>query len=350
MAGTKQRGRVILIPDNVLGDLPPLPFDKIVRYNAATCEVDAEALKADPDLLDKVDMLVTFKHPLKPLHVLLAKLPNIKFIQALFAGVDNLTTFPLPPGTIISNGSGLHDAPTAELGLTFAMMAARNIKRHILDMGMAKWDTDAYGNNLNPAVLGTLEERKVLIVGMGAIGMRLAKMLDACGAHVEGVATSARTEEGFTVHATETLPNIIGNYDLVISVLPGTGRTNELFNKNLFDNMKSRAWFINVGRGNAVNEADLIAALKTKRIAGAALDVTQVEPLNIHSPLWQLENCIVTPHIGGGGPKFFEKAFRLIAENAAAYVNGAFANIRNVIDPAKGYLGRVKPAAEAKHG
>src|SRR6185369_6637860 len=129
--------------------------------------------------------------------------------------------------------------------------------------------------------------------------------------------------------------NILGNYDAVISVLPETKETQGFINEVFLKKMAPQAWLVNVGRGTAVDEPALAKALQEKWIAGAALDVTAKEPLPPESPLWALENLIIAPHVAGGGPHFFQKAGKLIQDNAARFL--ANKPLLNVIDRQRGY-------------
>ena len=181
----------------------------------------------------------------------------------------------------------------------------------------------------------TLEGARVLIVGMGAIGIEIARRLQPFGALVEGVAMSAGTRGGFTTHALSDLDALLPVFDAVILVLPNTPQTVGLLSKERLALMKNTAWIVNVGRGNAIDEQALCAALEAHSIGGAALDVTEREPLPSDSKLWHAPNCIITPHIAGGGPNWARKASALLQRNAEAFSEGR--TLENVVDARKGY-------------
>lgn len=315
----------ILIPDSFIAPLPDLPFE-VVRFPAkgpVTHGLDADAL-------------VVWRLGNAVLHPLLASMPNLKWIQTLAAGVDHVLSAPqLPKDFILSNGSNLHCAPTAELGVTLLLSAVRQMHRWRDLQHQRTWDRAAYNIQMEGKALHTLEDSKVLILGMGTIGLEMAHRLKSFGAIVEGVAGSAGVRDGFLTHAVADLLDVVETADAIISVLPETPQTRGILSRELIARMQPHAWLVNIGRGSALDEAALIDALKNKRIAGAALDVVAEEPLPKESPLWELDNLIISPHVAGGGQRFYAKAATLLQENAQAFVAGK--PLHNLIDAQKGY-------------
>ncbi len=188
---------------------------------------------------------------------------------------------------------------------------------------------------LEGKALNTLEDSRVLILGMGTIGLEMAHRLKTFGAVVEGVAGRAGVREGFVTHAAKDLLKVVPKADAIISVFPETPETCGILSRELIYSMQLHAWLVNIGRGSALDEQALIDALQEKRIAGAALDVVAQEPLPKEPPLWGLENLILSPHVAGGGPRFYAKAARLLQHNAQAFVAGKL--LLNVIDTQRGY-------------
>lgn len=316
----------ILIPDNYTLPLPPLPFE-VVRFPARGPMPDAGNAEA----------LVVWRMSPKAIGALLASMKKLRWVQALTAGVDTIIACPeWRHDILLTNGKGLHDAPTAELGVTLLLSAVRNMHRWRDLQHKAMWDDKAYVQQLEgvgpPA---TLEGARILILGMGTIGLDIAHKLKPFGPHIEGVAQSAGTREGFTVYALAQLPERLEKADAVISVLPETKETTHIINAAFLGRMKPHAWLVNVGRGSAVDEPALIKALEEKKIAGFASDVFEREPLPPSSPLWAMDNVIVTPHIAGGGPRFYEKAGALLQRNCTAFIDGR--PLENIIDLTKGY-------------
>jgi phosphoglycerate dehydrogenase-like enzyme len=315
----------ILIPDSFTAPLPPLSM-QVVRFSSkgpVTDGLDAQAL-------------VVWRMGNPVLHSLLAAMPNLKYIQTLAAGVDHVLGAPhLPKDFILSNGSNLHSAPTAELGVTLLLSAVRQMHRWRDLQHQASWDRAAYNRQMEGKALHTLEDSKILILGFGTIGLEMARRLKSFGAIVEGVASSAGIREGFVTHATTDLLSVVPQADAIISVLPETPETRGILSKAFIHTMQPHAWLINIGRGSALDEDALVQALHQKRIAGAAIDVTAHEPLPPESPLWKCENLIITPHIAGGGQRFYAKAAKLLQHNVEAFMAGA--PLLNAIDPKRGY-------------
>jgi len=133
----------------------------------------------------------------------------------------------------------------------------------------------------------------------------------------------------------EELPYLLAESDYVVVALPLTEETRTLIGEAELRAMKPSAVIVNIGRGAIIDEAALVRALKEGRIAGAALDVFQQEPLSGESELWGMDNVIVTPHISGGTPRYMERAVELFCHNLRRYVSEE--PLRNVVDPARGY-------------
>lgn len=313
----------ILIPDTVQFPLPALPLE-VIRFDPRAAlheDLDAEAL-------------LVWGVPGRVLEPLL-QLPSLRWVQTLTAGVDHVLKLHPRAQITVANGKGLHDAPTAELAVALLLAAVRRLHVFRDSQSASTWNKDAYQQALEGNSLMTLEGARVLIVGMGAIGIEIARRLQPFGALVEGVAMSAGTRGGFTTHALSDLDALLPVFDAVILVLPNTPQTVGLLSKERLALMKNTAWIVNVGRGNAIDEQALCAALEAHSIGGAALDVTEREPLPSDSKLWHAPNCIITPHIAGGGPNWARKASALLQRNAEAFSEGR--TLENVVDVRKGY-------------
>jgi phosphoglycerate dehydrogenase-like enzyme len=159
----------------------------------------------------------------------------------------------------------------------------------------------------------------VLILGFGEIGRALAGILDLMGANVRGVARSAGTRDGFTVIAQEEVGTVLGESDVVIDILPSTQQTHHLIDADFLAALPSHALVINAGRGTSVDQQALREALERGTIAGAAVDVTDPEPLPADDPLWDAPRLLVTPHAAGGRPVGAEER---ILHNVAALTGG----------------------------
>ncbi len=313
----------ILIPDAVQFPLPALPLT-VMRFNPKA---------ALPEGLD-AEALLVWGVPGRALEPLLG-LPSLRWVQTLTAGVDHVLNLQPRAQITVANGKGLHDAPTAEMAVALLLSAVRRLHLFRDSQNAAVWNKDAYQQALEGDSEMSLEGARVLIVGMGAIGVEIARRLQPFGSIVEGVAMSAGTRGGFTTHAFSDLDGLLPNFDAVILVLPNTPQTVGLLSKERLGLLKKKAWVVNVGRGNAIDEQALLEALEARTIGGAALDVTEREPLPGDSRLWHAPNCIITPHVAGGGPNWARKASALLQRNAEAFAAGR--GLENVVDVSKGY-------------
>ena len=162
------------------------------------------------------------------------------------------------------------------------------------------------------------------IIGVGAIGLETAKIAKAFGMTVLGVRHSEKDEEFVDeMYTTNQLNEVLQQCDYVVVTLPLTKMTNRLFGKEQFECMKSSTVFINIGRGEVVNEAELTSALKNGLIAGAGIDVFEREPLNEDSPLWEMENVIITPHMSGSTEYYQQKLIEdIFIPNLLSYLAG----------------------------
>jgi phosphoglycerate dehydrogenase-like enzyme len=180
----------------------------------------------------------------------------------------------------------------------------------------------------------------MLVVGVGGIGRAVARDAVALGMQVRGVGRTSRGgDELFgVVLGIDELAEAVGWADYVVDVLPGTAATHHAFDARTFGSMRPGGRFINVGRGTTVDEAAMIEALRGGSIAGAALDVFEREPLPADSPLWDLPNVIVFPHMSGDYAGWRESAVELFLENLLRFVRGE--PLRNVVDKRLGYAAR----------
>jgi phosphoglycerate dehydrogenase-like enzyme len=311
----------MLIPQSVPLELADFPLE-VVRFDPrAALDFDAE-------------MLVVWGFSSKVLEQALA-MPRLRLLQTLTAGVDHVLRLNPRDDIVICNGKGLHDAPTAELAVSLLLAGVRRL-HHFRDLQQQhQWDKTAYAHALSGQEFLSLEEARVLVVGFGSIGADIAKRLAPFGCQIEGVAQQAGVRHGYTVHALEDLDKVLPYFDAVVLVLPDTPDTHGFISKGRLERMKRGAWLVNVGRGSAVVEADLVAALESGHLGGAALDVTQTEPLPEDSPLWMCKNLILTPHIAGGGPNFYRKAEALLRRNAQNLLAGL--PLENLIAKERGY-------------
>jgi phosphoglycerate dehydrogenase-like enzyme len=257
--------------------------------------------------------------------------PRLQWYQQWGAGTDWLIRHPdiARQNFILTNASGVHSIPISEHILALMLAFSRRLHTAVRAQMERKWVPvdDA----------GELAGKKVLLIGVGAIGRQTARLASALGMHVTGM----RRHPGKFVPGiekmvgAEQLLEMLPDADFVILTIPLTGETKHFINGKAVAAMKPGAYVINIGRGATIDEAALIEALKSGKIAGAGLDVFEEEPLPEHSPLWSLENVIITAHYSGNTPHYDARAFEIFLENLENYTTGK--PMRNVVDKNRGY-------------
>lgn len=264
-----------------------------------------------------------------PVAQFVKQLPQVRWYQTLSAGPDGLLHAELPKGTIITNGIHFHDQTVAEHALALTLALARQLPAALDYQRQQIWSNLGGNQPLHPEDrVTTLLDSKVTVWGFGAIGQQVARVCQAFGAQVRGVARSAGQRAGFPVFAADQLDQLLGDTDVLIMVLPASKATEQALNAQVLQALPNRALVVNVGRGSTVDQAALITALESGQIAGAALDVTPVEPLPADSALWQAPNLIITPHAAGGRPYRASERFE---HNLAAWQAGDYDSMIGII-------------------
>jgi phosphoglycerate dehydrogenase-like enzyme len=229
----------------------------------------------------------------------------------------------------VTNFRGIFNDHIAAHIMAFVLAFARGLHRYRLLQLRHEYAPDP----LDTGVVN-LPESTALIVGVGGIGAETARLAAAFGMRVIGVdAPRSDLPEGVAeLHRPEELDDLLPRADFVILTIPHTPETEGLMDAGRFSRMKSSAYFINIGRGMTTRLADLVQALNDGRIAGAALDVFEQEPLPADHPLWDAPNVLLTPHTAGYGPHLDERRLEIIVDNAARFVRRE--PLRNVVDKA----------------
>ena len=258
--------------------------------------------------------------------------PALRWVQLSSAGADRVDAALISEaGLTFTTARGLHAVPIAEFALTYMLMFVKGWPQ--------LWRSQLAGVYDRTVVPGNLEGKTVGIVGMGAIGTELARRAKALGCRVLGVRRSF-TARGPDAVADEAVPPadldyLLAESDFVVIAAPLTEETRGLIGAAQLQTMGPRSYLLNIARGELVDEAALIEALRAGTIAGAALDVFEREPLARSSPLWDLDNVILTPHVTGGVEDYNARATAIFCANLARYVRGE--PLENVVDPARGY-------------
>jgi phosphoglycerate dehydrogenase-like enzyme len=262
---------------------------------------------------------------------LLAKARRLRWLQAPQAAppagyyYSELVSHPL---TVTNFREIYNDHISAHI-LAFVLAFARGLHVYIPQQLRREWKKPGEDRGVVP-----LPGATALIVGLGGIGAETARLLSAFGVRVLAVDArrTERPEPVAELHPPEGLDGLLPQADFVILTVPHTPATEGFFNTTKFRLMKPDAFFINIGRGMTTKLDDLVAALGAQKIAGAALDVFEQEPLPAEHPLWGMPNVLLTPHMAGYGPHLNERRFQIIQDNCRAFATGE--TLRNVVDKA----------------
>jgi phosphoglycerate dehydrogenase-like enzyme len=239
---------------------------------------------------------------------------RLRVVQALTAGVDRLRPH-VPPGAVLCNARGAHDASTAEWVVAAMLGALRQFPLFALEQAAGRW---AY----QPT--DQLAEKTVLIVGYGSIGAAVERRLAGFEVTVVRVARSPRPG----VSGLSELPALLPSADVVVLLVPVTPQTIGMVDSAFLARMKDGALLVNAARGAVVETAALQEELASGRLR-AALDVTDPEPLPPGHPLWTLPGVFITPHVAASTPVLQRRVVQLAREQAEAYLRGN--PLRNVI-------------------
>lgn len=265
------------------------------------------------------EAMVVWGNPVAQLRDAAQRLTRLRWVQTLAAGPDAVLQAGFAPTVTITAGTGLHDLTVAEHTLALTLAAARRLNVLARAQIGHRWADELGGRQPvdEPDNFRTLRGARIAIWGFGGIAATLAPYLTALGAHVTGVARTAGTRHGFPVITAGHLPDLLPHTDVLINILPATADTDHVVDGAVLGLLPRHAWLINVGRGTTVDEAALLDAIRNRRLAGAALDVFETEPLPADSPLWDEPTVIITPHAAGGRPI---GAAERIAQNLAALI------------------------------
>ncbi|GIN57672.1 D-2-hydroxyacid dehydrogenase [Lederbergia ruris] len=281
------------------------------------------------DELEQAEVILHWKKEAAP--TLLEKNDQLKWIQTWSAGVNNLPLQTLKQkDVVLTSANGVHAYPISETIFALMLGLTRKIHTYVRHQQEKKWHNGGLELEIHGKTIG--------IIGVGAIGQETAKIAKAFGMKVLGVRHSGKPEAHIDhMYKPDQLADVLGQSDFVVITLPLTKETTRMFGEKQFHQMKNNAFLINIGRGQIIDEAALIQALKDKEIAGAGLDVFEVEPLPADSPLWDLDNVIITPHTAGATEHYTERVVRdIFIPNLRHYLTHQAPHL-NVVDYEKEY-------------
>lgn len=260
---------------------------------------------------------------------------RLLWLHSYTAGVDGCAD--LAPdqieGRVFTNSKRLMGPAIAEHSMAMLLSLASELPAYQAAQAQSRWDRSPASR----ASFGELRGKTLLVVGLGGIGTEIAWRANGLGMKVIATRNSSRSGPDFVeyVGLSDELPELAARADVIVNALPLTSATTGIFDRAFFDKAKPGAIFISVGRGGSTVTADLIAALESGKLYGAGLDVTDPEPLPADSPLWAMNNVIITPHVSAVSADSMKRVAAIAAENLRRYVEGG--RLLNIVNMQAGY-------------
>lgn len=276
--------------------------------------------------ISDIDVLVCY-NPFDKLDISMLK--KLKWIQLSSIGIDQLPMKKVKEqGIVVTNNRSGYSIPMGEWIVMNILGLLKNSKGFIVKQSEKKWKVDT-------SIL-ELCGKTVCFVGTGSIAVEAAKRLQGFETNIIGINTSGRRVEYFNnCYPMKELGYALSKADVVVLSIPYTKETHHLIDENTISCMKNGACLINIARGSIVKESALVEALQKGSIRGAALDVFEEEPLPAGSPLWEMDNVIITPHNSWVSEMRNERRYNIIYENLKRYA--ANEKLINIVDIDRGY-------------
>lgn len=239
---------------------------------------------------------------------------NLQWFHSMSAGVDSpvFARF-LERGARLTTSSGATARPIAGTVMLYLLALSRDLPGWLRSQAAHEW---------TPAPFRELEGQRIVVVGFGPIGQEVVRLATAFGMEPVVVRRAARGDEPCPVRTLAELPDAVGDADAVVVALPLAPETTRIVSAEVIGAMPAHAVFVNVGRGELVDQAALTEALASGRLGGAGLDVFDPEPLPADDPLWDLPNVIVSPHNSGSSDRTDGRVAEIFLDNLARFVNG----------------------------
>ncbi|MGF3105001.1 D-2-hydroxyacid dehydrogenase [Rossellomorea sp. DUT-2] len=278
--------------------------------------------------LPEAEVIVTMGEDLTDFHI--EKSKKCKWIMVTSAGLEKMPFKAIKKrGILVTNARGIHRIPMAEFTIGLILQHAKQLQ--------AVWNQEKDSVWSRRLPTSELHEASILILGAGAIGGEIARLAKAFHMKVTGVNSSGTPAEHFdSMFTLKTFQTELANADYILSVLPSTEKTKHLLQVEHFEQMKDTAVFINIGRGNLVEESVLLEVSEKKLIQHMYLDVFDKEPLPKDHPFWENECITVTPHLSSITKKYMPRALEVFKKNLTTYRKNS-ENYINVIDAERGY-------------
>ncbi len=295
------------------------------------------------DLLADVEVLYTLHALPEP-----ASVPNLRWVQFHLSGVDAIVDHPLlHTDVLVTSLSGASAPQLAEYALMGILALGRRVPRMVADKAAKRWAEDRF-ERFRPV---ELRGATVGIVGYGSAGREVARLCRAFGATILAVKRDLRSldDRGYRLkelgdpsadlaerlYPPQAVASMAALCDFLVIAAPLTPETRGMIDRRVFEALKPTAYLIDLSRGGLVDHAALVEALAEKKLAGAMLDVFPAEPLPDGSPLWEMPNVLLSPHIAGASGDYYERATELFGENLRRYLSDQ--PLLNLYDPQLGY-------------
>lgn len=278
--------------------------------------------------VEQAEIIVSYGEDISP--EILGHAPVLKWLMVASAGLEKLPLKEIGDRDIlITNVRGIHKVPMAESVLAHLLALKRSLPWIYTQQAKREWSKKSGSTELFGST--------AIILGPGAIGSEFGRLLQAFGVRTIGCNRSGKSAPHMDdMISFEQLSESLPKADIVISVLPSTKETRGLLTYDHFVLMKEEGIFMNFGRGDLVNEEDLVKAMKERQIAYAVLDVFETEPLNEEHKLWELEGVIVSPHVSSHSSEYVPRALDIFTHNLHEWMKKG-TDFQNVIDVEKGY-------------
>lgn len=288
------------------------PLSQVEVQWVSTAELPEAANRADALVLSAADYLPAVAHALS------GPESACRWLQLLTAGYETLQMHGVPDRLVVTNAGSVWSPMVAEHAMAMILAVARRVPALLTAQARGQWDDGIRQD------MAMLFGARLVIVGMGSIGGELARRARAFGMHVTGMSRSGRAHpDADQVLPVSCLHEALSQADFVVCAVPGSPTNTGLIGASELAACSRQTVIVNLGRGNVIDTPALLHALQTGTIAGAALDVTDPEPLPDGHPLWQMPNVIISPHLGGAAPeRYYDRLAHHVVHNLQARLAG----------------------------
>lgn len=293
------------IPSILAVGAPEAYLQRLAARGYAVCSADD---KCSPTTC-REDVLLYWQSDREAARPLVEGMPSLKWVHVPWVGVESLLFPRICSGEVmLTNSPGVAAIPVAEYVMGALLVIAKSFRQHFDDQRARHWPSAT-------AFSRELADRRLLVVGYGDIGSRVGRYAQALGMQVDGVARAPRHAGDVAVHGMEQLDALLAQADFVVLAVPSTLHTRPLMTSARLARLRRDAWLINIGRGDCIDEAALLKAVRLGAIGGAWLDVVGEEPLRTDSPLWKERSIVITPHASSWTQERFDRSFELFEQN-----------------------------------